>query len=34
MLNQDPDAELLPLEGVMPPSMAVERIPPPDAGLT
>ncbi len=33
-LNQDPDAELLPLEGVMPPSMAVEWIPPPDAGLT
>ena len=34
MLKQDPDAELLPLEGVLPVSMAVERIPPPDAGLT
>lgn len=32
-LQQDPDAELLPLEAVLPAAMAIERVPPPDAGL-
>jgi len=30
---QEPDAELLSVEDVLPPSMRSERAPPPDAGL-
>ena len=31
---QEPDAELLPLEAVLPPSMRCKRVAPPDAGLS
>lgn len=32
-LLQEPDAELQPLEDVLPPCMREERVPPPDAGF-